>query len=99
MTTKVYGTSDDLIEFEGDVEGEVCSSDSLLICSDGTLLHIQYGKHNKAIWKIEIIEAGPLFKSISICTNEDGDVYSDTISFYNGLTYAYAMPCSWEKVQ
>ena len=45
MATKIYGASDDLIEFAGDVTGEVghFGTDNnehgdLIICSDGTLL-------------------------------------------------------------
>jgi len=53
MSTIIYGASDDLIEAEGDVKGEVghYGSDNdkhgvLLICSDGTLLEIKYGKED-----------------------------------------------------
>lgn len=52
MATKVYGASDDLIEFDGDLRGEVgCYGTDekehgvLVVFSDGTLLDIQYGKH------------------------------------------------------
>ena len=51
MATKVYGASDDLIEFDGDVTGEVGhfgtddnERGDLIIFSDGTLLEIKYGK-------------------------------------------------------
>lgn len=63
MSAIIYGTSDDLIEFEGDVDGEVgCyGTDNqdqgvLVICSDGTLLEVKYGKNSQAIWDIKLIK-------------------------------------------
>lgn len=41
MTTKIYGTSDDLIEFEGDIYDEIGAykaQDKGILLSDGTVL-------------------------------------------------------------
>jgi len=61
--TKVYGSSDDLIEVEGEVRGEVCSYGTddrdqgvLLFFSDGTVLEVKYGKLDDAIWGITLHE-------------------------------------------
>lgn len=100
MGTKVYGASDDLIEFEGDVSGEVmiASGPSLLTFSDGTILTINYGANDLAIWKIVILKEGPLLKGVDICTDEDADVYSDVAHFADGLKMAFHS-VNWERVR
>ncbi len=101
MGTKVYGTSDDLIEFEGDVDGEVMvssGSPSLLMFNDGTILTINYGADGLAIWKIVVQKEGPLFISIERCTDEDAEVYSDIAYFADGLSFAFSAS-AWQRVQ
>lgn len=100
MATKIYGTSDDLIEFKGDVYGEVGSYDAptLVICSDGTLLDVSYGKGEMGIWRIDVINKGSLFDNFETCTDEDADPYSDVVTFKDGLKWAYAAK-EWEKVK
>ncbi len=100
MSTKVYGVSDDLIEFDGDVSGEVmlASGPSLLMFSDGTILTINYGANGVAIWKIVVLKEGPLLKRVDICTDEDADVYSDVAHFSDGLTMAFHSR-DWERVK
>ena len=97
MSTKIYGCSDDLIEFEGDVSGEVCADKALLICSDGTLLSIIY--ESDGIWTIKVIAIGSLFDKISKCVVENGDKYSDIVTIKHGLEWAYASTGGWEKVK
>ena len=65
MATKVYGCSDDLIEFDGDVHGEVgCYGTDdrekgvLLYFSDGTILEAKYGKMQMGIWEVKLHNAG-----------------------------------------
>lgn len=98
MSTKIYGASDDLIEFEGDVSGEVGCYDTevLLICSDGTLVKVIYG--DEGIWKITALKMGSLFKHILICEDEDADPHSDILEFQDGLKWVYAAK-EWEKVR
>lgn len=42
MSVLVYGSSDDLIEVEGDVEAEFYGEDGYVALSNGTLLKITY---------------------------------------------------------
>ena len=72
--TEIYGTSDDLIEFEGDIRGEVgCygthnrEQGVLIICSDNTLLEVKYGKANAAIWEVKLLKQGDCFDRIEPC--------------------------------
>jgi hypothetical protein len=104
MTTKIYGTSDDLIELEGDIRGEVgCFGTDdqehgvLLFCSDATVLEVKYGKNKKAIWEVKVLKRGSLFDRIGVCTDEDADPYSDVAHFRAGLKWAYAA-AEWEFV-
>lgn len=108
--TKIYGASDDLVEFEGDVYGEVSaygtddedSKGVLIVCSDGTLLTVKYGKNDDAIWGIQLAKQGTLFEKIDPCSEEDENrkpgPYSDVAYFSPGLKWAYACT-AWERVK
>jgi hypothetical protein len=103
--TKIYGQSDDLIEFDGDVSGEVgyhgrYDSDAedgtiggdVILCSDGTLLRIVYGKpgkRNGSIWGITVLHAGPLFERLEVCTDPAATPHSDVAHFKPGLKTAW----------
>jgi hypothetical protein len=94
MTTKVYGASDDLIEFEGDLSGEVnhFGTDEhehgvLLAFSDGTLLDVKYGKPQGGIWAISVLRKGDLLIGVDVCIDEDADPYSDVATFGNGIKW------------
>jgi hypothetical protein len=102
--TKVYGASDNLIEFEGDVVGEVgCYGTDdrehgvLLVFSDGTLLETKYGKGGLAIWEVKLISKGTLFDRIEPCIEEEAKPYSDVAYFAPGLKFAFAST-EWERV-
>jgi hypothetical protein len=108
MTTKIYGASDNLIEIESDskqgVGGEVSyygTEDSdkgvLIICSDGTLLGVKYGKGGMGIWAVTLLNTGNLFEKIEPCTDEDAGIYSDVAYFKDGLKWAYAAK-EWERM-
>ena len=92
MATEIYGCSDDLIEFRGDVDGEVGGGENgtLVACSDGTLLDVRYGKAELGIWAITVLRRGDLFLDVEACTDEDAERYSDTARFGDGLKWAYA---------
>ena len=105
--TKVYGSSDDLIEVEGAgrASGEVgCygtderESGVLLIFSDGTILEVKYGKLGAGIWGITLHNQGDLFDRIDPCMDEDADPYSDVAHFREGLKWVYAAT-KWERVK
>ncbi len=93
MSTKVYGASDDLIEFNGDVYGEVdhmSEKPCKVTMSDGTELLVVYGKPapHGGVWWIRLKKAGPLFDHIDKCFDEKATVYSDVAHFKDGLTGA-----------
>ena len=100
MTTKVYGASDDLVEFDGDVSGEVghygSGDDEGILCvfSDGTLIVARFGDG----WELRLRHAGPLFECIDQQPKSDVDG-SDVAHFKDGLAWAYAAKGGWEKVQ
>lgn len=103
--TKIYGRSDDLIEFEGDVRGEFgCYGTDdrdrgvLVACSDGTLLEVKYGKAGLGIWAITLIKQGDLFDRLEVCDDEDAKPYSDVAHFKPGLKFAFASS-EWGRVQ
>lgn len=104
MATKIYGASDDLIEFEGDFKGEVgCYGTNdrdngvLVMVSDGTMLEVKYGKNDDAIWEVKLLKKGKLLVSIDLCTGSEADQYSDVAHFKDGVKWAYAAT-EWEKV-
>ena len=106
MATQVYGCSDDLIEFDGDIGGEVgCygtddRDDGVLVMfSDGTVLEVKYGKNDRAIWGVRLVEKGSLFDRIDLCVDEDDAPYSDVARFRSGLKWAYAATKDWERVR
>lgn len=105
MSTKVYGHSDDLVEIEGDVRGEIgCfgtddrDNGVLLACSDGTHLEVKYGKGGLAVWRVTLLRKGDLFDRIDECHDEDAKPYSDVAHFKDGLTYVIGAK-EWERTQ
>lgn len=105
MATKVYGASDDLVEFEGDFRGEVgCygtndrDKGTLVVMSDGTLLEVKYCKRTPGVWAIDVLKKGTLFEKLDVCTDEDADPYSDVAHFGDGIKWAYAATGDWEIV-
>lgn len=94
MATKIYGASDDLIEFEGDVYGEVgaiAAGDSdtktMVFCSDGTILRVRYD--DDGLWRFDLISKGDLYEGTDVKASEDEDGHSDTVKFKDGLKFAY----------
>ena len=109
MATKIYGASDDLIEFEGDVAGEAGYSGHdrdddkppgcLVVCSDGTVLRVHYGKPmHGGVWLVELVNRGLLFERIDVCVDEDATPYSDVAHFGGGLKWAIKAT-GWERIQ
>ncbi len=103
QTMRVYGCSDDSIEFEGEISGEVGfygndDESCLLIFSDGTVLSAKYGKAGQGIWGLVIINQGSLLNGISACFSSDDDPYSDVATFQSGLKWVYAAK-EWELVK
>ena len=103
--TKVYGASDDMIEFDGEVRGEVgCYGTDdrehgvLVMFSDATVVEVKYGKNDAGIWEIKVLRKGALFDRIELCDDEDADPYSDVLYLKPGIKWAYAATKDWEKV-
>ena len=102
MATKVYGASDDLIEFDGDFRGECGGGGSepgdLVILSDGSLLLVKYGKPALgSVWMVSALKKGALFDRIETCEDEDATIYSDVAYFKDGIKWAYHAT-HWFKV-
>lgn len=103
--TRVYGASDDLIEFAGDFRGEVAASGTeegdaagvLVLLSDGTVLAVKYGKLGEGIWQVAALKKGQLFDRIDLCDDAEADPYSDVAHFRPGIKWAFAAR-EWEKV-
>ena len=83
MKTKVYGMSDDLVEIE--TENNIYPYDEIgcfdcmvrILFTDNTVIEVEYGKDGKGIWKIEVIHKGDAKQKLTICDDEDADIYSD----------------------
>jgi hypothetical protein len=96
--TRVYGASDDLIEFEGDLRGEVgCHGTDddedmgvLLAFSDGTILTARYGKNGEGIWALFAVCNGSMLERIDPCNDADADPYSDVAHFKPGKLKCWA---------
>ena len=98
--TRVYGASDDLVEFEGDLSGEVGYSHSgdedqgmgaIVAFSDGTVLAVRYGKpSNGGVWALDVLRQGEMFDRREECNDEDADPYSDQVFFKPGKLRAWA---------
>jgi len=102
--TKIYGASDDLVEFDGDFTGEAgCygtddkETGVLVMVSDGTILEVKYGKGGAGIWEVKLLKRGDLYDKIEHCTDEDSDPYSDIAYFKEGVKWAY-VSTEWERV-
>lgn len=86
--TRVFGQSDDLVEFEGEINDEMGAygdDGRTLEFSDGTVLHVVYA--TSGIWKITVKVKGSLFENIVECEDPEADPYSDIACFKKGLMW------------
>jgi hypothetical protein len=103
--TKIYGASDDLLEFEGDIYGEVgyygsSEDDPIKVSiSDGTELNVYYA--DSGLWRIKVLNQGSHFESLVEAVNPDSDEYSDVLTLKSGsLTARYKVGSEkWKKVK
>lgn len=105
VETRIYGTSDDLIEVEGGYTGEIdCYGTDerkrgvLLVCSDGTALEVKYGKGSQGIWGITVLKKGTAYAGFEPCDDADADIYSDIVTLKGDIKYVYAAN-DWDKVK
>ena len=79
--TRVYGCSDDLVEIEGsnypDGEIDCYDKDVRITFADGTVVRIGYPKDGMAVWWIREEQRGTADRTITVCEDEDADIYSD----------------------
>lgn len=94
----IYGSSDDLIEIEGDIREEFTAgtqyddgregTGGYLACSDGTLIEMSY--KDDGIWHANILNKGSAFKEhiiLPLDADPDGDEYSDKIILDGKVTW------------
>lgn len=78
---KIYGCSDDLVEIYGSVykEDEIgCFDHDVRIrFFDGTIIRIGYPKKDLGVWWIEVEKQGTAKQALTLCDDEDDDIYSD----------------------
>lgn len=105
MATKVYGQSDDLLEIDGDVLGEVgCygsgdadEPNAAVIFSDGTITEWTYDKDG--VWRCKVLAKGQAFDRVDVCDGRDTDKdYSDVLHLRDGVTRAWAAKGALERV-
>lgn len=90
--TKMYGASDDLIEFEGDIDDEVDTLSKfdttekpfIISFDDNTKVRVYHSK--ESIWKIKVLVIGHLFDRIDGCLEEKNGRYSDHLFMKDDLT-------------
>jgi len=93
MATKIYGASDDLIEFEGDVRGEVGfygsshEEKALIAFNDGTVLAWWYAEDG--VWRCDVLNKGSLYDRFEKGISEDSDPYSDVVHLKDGAKRAW----------
>ena len=88
---KVYGSSDDLIEIEGNITKEFDASydkdvNDYLFFSDGTVLKIVYGEDDKPFWNIRVLVQGECILNHKKATDEDSD-YSDVVTINGNIKW------------
>lgn len=78
---KIYGHSDDCLEIYGSkyYEDEIgCfDRDVIITFEDGTVIRAGYCKPNLAVWYIYVIKEGTAEYRLTICRDQDADIYSD----------------------
>ena len=80
--TRIYGSSDDLVEIDGPhyyMPDEIScyNCDVRIWFDDGTIIRLHYGKAGKAIWGIIVEQKGSQPWHLAICDDEDAHIYSD----------------------
>lgn len=78
---KIYGYSDDLVEIESSTykEDEIgCYNQDVQIrFVDGTTIRVGYSKPELAVWYIVVEEQGTAKQTLTICNDEEAEIYSD----------------------
>lgn len=80
---EIYGSSDDLIEIDGDIREEFNAEEGYLAFSDGTVLYIEYGK--EGIWRIRQMTKGKA--KYTKTEGIDDDNYSDKVTLDGDISW------------
>jgi hypothetical protein len=106
MALEIYGASDDLIEIEGHITEELnCYATDedekgvLLVCSDGTVAEVKYGKPQGGIWAISVYAKGTEFRELETCEDEDAGRYSDTLRLGDGVKWVVSSKEDWQFIR
>lgn len=88
---RVYGASDDLVEIIGSQyeEDEIgCFNSTVKIgFTDGTVIRLKYPKEGLAIWKVDVLVQGSEPYEITVCDDEDAEIYSDIFEIDAEITW------------
>ena len=78
---RIYGCSDDYVIIDGSCYAEnqidCYDRDVLIHFTDGTVIRIGYCKPDLGVWYIVVEETGTATQTLTVCEDEDADVYSD----------------------
>ena len=89
MGVVIEGSSDDLIEIDGDIREEFYANgeeeDSLLAFSDGTVLRIIYP--DSGVWRISPVVSGHGTLVVEQAPEDDDEVYSDIATLDGTLSW------------
>ena len=98
---KIYGCSDDLVEIENSVfnENEIdCYNHDVRIkFDDGTVIRIGYSKPGIGVWWIRVEEQGKANHTLTICEDEDSEIYSDIFQIESEVFSAAVIPKNVEE--
>lgn len=94
---KVFGYSDDLVEIEGaphpsEDEIDCFDQDVQITFADGTQIKIGYPKPDLAVWWIRVEKQGTAPSKLTVCTNEDDEIYSDIFEIDSTIERVEVMP-------
>lgn len=99
-TVTLYGSSDDLIELDGDVYEEFNYRDAeggdLVAFSDGTLLSIKYD--SSGTWRITPVVKGTAELAITQAAAGDDDDYTDRATLTGDIRWA-THGVAWAKAR
>lgn len=88
----VYGSSDDLIEIDGDIYEEFNAESNdvptLLAFSDGTVLRVHYGE--TGVWRITPVATGSATLQITQEPEDDDDNYTDRATLTGEISWIVA---------
>lgn len=86
---EVYGSSDDLIELEGDIREEWSNDDGYIVFSDGTLLSVLY--EASGFWRIHVLTLGDGTRKSKVEGTDIDDNYSDIVQLTRNTPFKWAM--------